>query len=132
MTDEPIVVIHGSPWAWADLHDAVFECRRQQWVSEAWAPSPALVLRTGGEVIQYTGQAFDPARYELRPTGWTHDHCQVCWWELGPSEDPDHQYGYSSQLGWLCRECYVRFIEPEERRHKNTEPANERGKAEET
>jgi len=47
--------------------------------------------------------------------GWTHDHCEICTWELHASDDPEHGIGYSHDVDWICSECYELFIANQKR-----------------
>ena len=105
------VVIHGDEWKRADIDAALESCRSRTWVRQVWRRSPALVHRRGSRVSQYRGQAFDPAKIDLVPDGWTHDHCAICYWTLGESEDPDVGVGYTDGDGdWVCLECHSQFL----------------------
>ena len=114
MTEYPpdTVVIHGNPWKWADLAEAVAACRGATWTRQRWQRRPALVHRSGSSSL-YMGQRYDPAKIELVPDGWTHDHCEVCWWELFDTADAAHGIGYTDGSGWLCSECYEQFVAAE-------------------
>lgn len=35
-----------------------------------------------------------------------HDHCAVCWWALGESDDPDESVGMTDGRDWMCRKCH--------------------------
>ena len=111
--DADTVIIHGDPWKRADIADAVVACRGAEWTRQRWHPRPALVHRSGGGMSLYGGQRYDSAKVDLVPDGWTHDHCEVCWWELFESDDATHGIGYTDGRTWLCTECYERFVSPE-------------------
>ncbi len=108
--DADMVIIHGNPWKWADLADAVADCRGATWTKQRWQPRPALVHRSGGRTSLYVGQRYDSAKVDLVPDGWTHDHCEVCWWELLETDEAAHGVGYTDGRAWLCSECYERFV----------------------
>jgi hypothetical protein len=55
---------------------------------------PGDELRTDGKII---------------PCGWDHEHCELCWTHI----DPSNPHGYESANGdWVCARCYERFVEP--------------------
>lgn len=113
-----VVTIHGNPWKWSDIADAVNDCRAKQWAKRRWTRRPALVDKGGGSVRLYSnGRDFDPDKFDLVPDGWSHDHCEICWWTLHETDDPDEGIGYEADDGsWICQECYERFIAGEEER----------------
>ncbi len=110
MLAEQTVTIHGDSWKWRDIADEVVACRAREWHQQAWSRRPALVHHTGGAVSLYVGQSFDPAKITLVPDGWSHDHCQICWWTLAESSDPVEGTGYTDGRSWICSECYDTFI----------------------
>ena len=110
MTQEATVRIHGSDWKLADVEDAVAFCREHRWRREQWVRRDALVQRTGTTSL-YTGQRYDPAYCELVRGGWSHDHCEICWWTLSEGGDEEHSVGYTNGGRWICSECYRHFIE---------------------
>ncbi|NDC39552.1 MAG: hypothetical protein EBZ48_16190 [Proteobacteria bacterium] len=111
-SEESTVLIHGSEWKTKDIADAVEWCLTQTWHRETWKPTAALVHKKGGTVSQYRGQKFDPDKIDLVERGWTHDHCEICWWTLRESDDADDGEGYHNETnGWICSECFQQFIE---------------------
>ena len=113
MPSEPTVLIHGDPWKHADIADQIAACRTHTWRRERWQRRPALVHRVGGTVSLYHGQTFDPAKIDLVPDGWSHDHCAICWWTLGDSGSDEECIGYTDERGdWVCTECYQQFLVP--------------------
>lgn len=43
-----------------------------------------------------------------RPSGSApteHEHCEICWWAIGESDDPDDGSGSTDGYRWLCRRC---------------------------
>ena len=108
---ESSVLIHGSEWKWKDIADTVEWCLTQTWNRETWKPTAALVHKKGGTVSQYRGQKFDPDKIDLVEDGWTHDHCEICWWTLHESDDADDGVGYRNETnGWICTECFDHFV----------------------
>ena len=78
------VTIHGDEWKKEDIEDAIAWAKNQQWHKEVWS--------TDNE-------------------HWDHDHCQICWWKLRVSEEPEVAVGYKNQQShWLCTECYEQFV----------------------
>ncbi len=110
MTQDATVTIHGSEWRRADIDGEVVYCRGLQWHREPWVRRDALVQRTGTTSL-YVGQRYDPAYYELVRGGWSHDHCEICWWTLSEGGDEEHSVGYTDGRRWICSECYHQFIE---------------------
>ena len=110
MTQDATITIHGSEWKFADIAGAVADCQGLQWRREQWIRRDALVQPTGTKVL-YIGQRYDPAYCELVRGGWSHDHCEICWWTLSEGGDEAHSVGYTSGQRWVCSECYRRFIE---------------------
>ncbi len=108
------VVIHGSVWERSHIEEAIADCKESSWERQAWFARNALVHGKGGRVSLYVGQKYDPAKIELVKGGWNHDHCQICWWDLYESEDPEHGAGYTNGGDWLCSECYSKFIASDE------------------
>jgi hypothetical protein len=110
MIQDTTVTIHGSEWKTADIQEEVAYCRAIRWRREPWKRRDALVQRTGTASL-YVGQRYDPAFCELVRGGWIHDHCEICWWTLSEGGDEEHSVGYTDGRGWICSECYHRFIE---------------------
>lgn len=111
MTDQhATVLIHGEEWKWSDIEDSVCACRGSSWNREIWKPSPALIDRKGTSTTRYVGQQYDTTRTRLVPDGWTHDHCEICWWTLHESEDEAEGVGYTDGHNWICIECHGRFV----------------------
>jgi hypothetical protein len=109
MTSASTVLIHGSEWKLADIEESVADCRGREWKLQRWVRRDALVQRTGTTSL-YISQKFDSAFYDLVRGGWSHDHCEICWWELSESDDEAHSLGYTDGRHWICSECYQRFI----------------------
>ena len=110
MNEDATVTIHCSAWKRADIEDEVSFCRGFQWRREPWVCRDALVQRTGTTSL-YIGQRYDPAFFELVRGGWSHDHCQICWWTLSEGGDVEHSVGYTDCRRWICSECFHQFIE---------------------
>ena len=107
------ITIHGSQWKEGDLAESIAWCLAQNWHREVWKRSAALIDKKGQKTTQYIGQTFDPEKTDLVPNGWSHDHCQICFWALGESEAPEHGVGYRNETnGWLCSECFGKLIGP--------------------
>lgn len=110
MAQDSTVTIHCSPWKRADIEESVADCRGHQWRRERWVCRDALVQRTGTSSL-YFGQQYDPAHYELVRGGWSHDHCEICWWTLSEGGDEEHSVGFTDGRRWICSECHYQFIE---------------------
>lgn len=111
MTHEKDTIwIRGSEWDRTYVEESIAYSRSSAWQETKWRPRPALVHRDGGRVSLYTGQGYDPDKIDLVEDGWNHDHCQICWWDLHEADDAEHGIGYSDGEGWLCSECYNKFI----------------------
>tara|TARA_R110002050_G_scaffold250466_1_gene388417 strand:- start:163 stop:426 length:264 start_codon:yes stop_codon:yes gene_type:complete len=83
MTDL-FVTIHGDQWKREDIQEPVEWAKGESWEKTLWSS-----VKHGDD----------------------HDHCQVCWWKLRDSEDPETGEGYiSGKHNWLCTECYEQFI----------------------
>ena len=48
------------------------------------------------------------------PRGWDHEHCELCWQEIGSGGEADGYVSGSNQ--WVCVRCYDRFIGPRDMR----------------
>jgi len=110
MTPETTVTIHGGEWKFTEIADEVAYCRGLHWRRESWVRRDALVQQTGTTDL-YVGQRYDPAYYELVRGGWSHDHCEICWWTLSEGGDDEHSVGYTDGRRWICTECYQQFIQ---------------------
>ena len=111
MSSEPTVLIHGAPWKRADVADQIAACRTRSWRRQGWHRRPALIQRVGGTVSLYQGQTFDPAKIDIVPDGWSHDHCAICWWTLRDSGSDEESVGYTNERDdWVCIECYHQFL----------------------
>lgn len=59
---------------------------------------------------RYTGESFDPEKWEVEDGGWDHEHCDVCWAKVTdgmyywPNVDPNA--GHVD----LCETCYERVM----------------------
>lgn len=104
------IVIHGDTWKYEDLREAVESAKTANWMLREWKPRPALISK--GHVSDYHGQRFDPSKTQLVEDGWSHDHCEICWWSLYKSDDPAHGQGYTTDGHiWICSECHGLFIQ---------------------
>ena len=109
---EATVQIHDDTWKVKDIQDQVSWCLLQQWHEEKWMPTPALIHKKGGIRRQYRGQKYDPDKIDLVADGWTHDHCEICWWTIHESDNDNEGRGYRNEYNaWICTECYIQFIE---------------------
>jgi hypothetical protein len=118
------ITIHGGEWKLKDLTESIAWCLAQNWHREGWKRSPALIDKNGNKTTQYLGQKFDPEKTDLVPDGWSHDHCQICYWALGESEDPEQGVGYRNTTNaWLCSECFEKLIAPRQDGEQCAAPA---------
>ena len=105
------VTIHGDKWKSTDIQEAVDWVCEQEWSKRKWKPRAALVSK--GKTSEYVGQKYNPEYTKLVEDGWSHDHCEICWWTLCESEDAEEGEGYTTPDGryWVCTECYEQFID---------------------
>jgi hypothetical protein len=94
------------------IREMVSEVKGQNFVFQKWHPRPGLRDKRSNFVTHlYTGQSFDERYFTLDNTGWTDDHCLICFQTLGP--DPS-QYndtdGYFDGSDWVCRTCYTKLV----------------------
>jgi Zn-finger protein len=115
MSSETTVIIHGSLWDYSHVQPKIDEARTTVWQKAKWQARPALVGKAHGTKRPYTGQAFESKDYEIVPDGWSHDHCDICWWTISVSEKEEDGTGYTDGRGnWLCMDCHDRFVQREE------------------
>jgi len=104
------IKIHGESWKLADIQDSVEWARTQKWEKQKWAKRTALV--SNGKVSDYVGQKYNSEHTKLVENGWEHDHCEICWWALCESEEPENGVGFTTDgHNWLCTECFQAFVE---------------------
>ena len=60
----------------------------------------------------YSDPVTRPERCELVPSGWDHEHCELCWEKI--MEEPHGQpEGYTDGTHrWICIACFERFVAP--------------------
>jgi ATP-dependent Clp protease ATP-binding subunit ClpA len=109
---EDYVEIHGELWSASSIRELSQYYWRFHWEKRRWVPRDALVIRANGKLHLYSGQSYDPEKFELEKGGWTEDHCAICWWKLCESDSSDHGEGYTNGQDWLCTECHERFLSP--------------------
>ncbi len=103
------VIIHGDKWKIDDINESVEWAREQKWHKQKWLTRKALVSKRC--ISDYKGQKFNSKYTELVENGWSHDHCEICWWTLCESDIPDEGEGYTTDgHRWICTECYNQFI----------------------
>ncbi len=88
MDQERQVIIHGDLWERSDVKKVVADCKELNWIE-----------------ANYDGKG-------------SHDHCEICWWELFESDDSTHGVGYKNNNQWLCSECFSNLINVEDERAK--------------
>lgn len=107
--EEKFVTIHGDKWKSKDVEEPIEWARTQKWEKRKWHPRTALVSK--GKTSDYVGQKYNPEYTKLEEDGWTHDHCEICWWTIHESDNPEEGIGYTTDgHRWLCSECYEQFI----------------------
>lgn len=107
--NEKYVTIHGHNWKYKDIDDQVEWARRQDWNMKKWKPRAALV--STGKISDYVGQKYNPDYTKLKEKGWEHDHCEICFWTIFESENPEDGTAYTTDgHSWICQECYRQFI----------------------
>lgn len=105
------VTIHGDKWKIADIKEPIEWALEQKWEKQKWHPRAALVSKS--KTSEYVGQKYNPKYTKLVEDGWSHDHCEICWWSLHESDNPESGEGYTCNgRSWLCSECYEQFIAP--------------------
>ena len=93
------------------LLDTLDYLRQLTWTYKRWAPSPALVDKSGGSSRQYVGQNFDPKYFDVIEDGWTHDHCEICFTTISDKDGYGDTDGYKTNNNeWVCKDCYNLFI----------------------
>lgn len=103
------VVLHGDEWLVEQIRDEIEWCRTKNgWALTPWKARPALVDKNHS--APYSAQVLAPGQ-RVEPTGWDHDHCQICWWKLqeGPESSRSIAYTYNGK-NWLCTECYEKLV----------------------
>ena len=104
--------LHGVPWKIEDINRTIEdqELRKQEWKRERWVPRDSLDDIHGGTSRLYLGHEYDKSKMRVIKSGWYHDHCEICWWTLFESEDPERSIGYTDGINWVCTECYEKFL----------------------
>lgn len=94
------------------IREMVAEVKDQTFAFSKWHPRPGLKEKKSGFVTHlYTGQAFDENYFTLDKSGWTDDHCLICFKTLG--SDPDdyaETEGYFNGYDWVCKTCYKELV----------------------
>ena len=80
-----VVVIHGDEWKKSDIEEPVEWAKSKSWIKKVWVSES---------------------------NDWDHDHCQICWWKLRKSENPEIGTGYHNveNDNWICSECFEQFL----------------------
>jgi hypothetical protein len=82
------------------------------WTYQTWKPTAALIDKNGFASHQYFGQKFDQDYLTIDPTGWTHDHCEICWKTFCANSLECETSGFASNNLWICPTCYTTlFVE---------------------
>lgn len=111
---EDLIEIHGELWTANTIRQLRERLRKFHWEKRRWVPRDALVQRTDRKLHLYSGQAYDPEKFELVKGGWSEDYCAICWWRLCESDSAEHSEGFTNGQDWLCTECYERFLNPDQ------------------
>ncbi|WP_420598153.1 hypothetical protein [Neptuniibacter sp.] len=105
---EERIRIHGEQWKVSDIKDEVIWCRGENWTHTTFTPTKAILHKN---VLSNVSQHSDrEPNGKLVKDGWEHEHCQICWWKIYASENPEIGTGYSNGKIWVCTECYEQFI----------------------
>lgn len=98
------------------IREMVSEVKGQSFTYSKWFPRPGLRDKKSNFVTHlYTGQTFDAKFFTLDKTGWTDDHCIICFNTLGP--DPNNYIdtdGYFDGSDWVCKTCYTELVQTED------------------
>ena len=97
--------------------EVLWRCR---FVRRQFAPYPSLrsIDAVAGDdeagyrvEAPYTGQRYDPAKFELVEGGWDHEHCDVC--SVRIEEGNTYWPNEDEEVGQvdLCETCYPRVME---------------------
>ena len=95
------------------LRTLASDAKRKRWALQTWRPSPALVQKTeeGRRATKFTGQKYDPAKWELVQNGWDHDHCLFCSQSIcncgSKNCDPE---GFTDGKDWVCKMCHEKYL----------------------
>ncbi|MCI5142677.1 MAG: hypothetical protein D3909_13340 [Candidatus Electrothrix sp. ATG1] len=106
---EDTVLIHGEHWKVIDIKEEVEWCRKQKWEKATFAPRDAIKQKHSW--TEHKEAKAVPVGGEIIEGGWEHEHCQVCWWKIRESDNPEVGVGYTNANQWLCVECYRQFVE---------------------
>jgi ATP-dependent Clp protease ATP-binding subunit ClpA len=111
---EDYIEIHGELWSANSIRELSRYYWRFHWEKRRWVSRDALVQRSNRKLHLYSGQSYDPEKFELVKGEWNEDHCAICWWKLCESDSPEHGEGLTNGQDWLCTECYERFLNPKQ------------------
>jgi hypothetical protein len=106
---EDTVLIHGDHWKVSDVREEVEWCRTQDWEKKTFAPRSAIKQKHSWK--KHEAGKLAPEKGVIIEGGWDHEHCEVCWWKIRESDNPEIGVGYTNGNQWLCAECYAQFIE---------------------
>lgn len=85
--------------------------KQGDWIHQKYKASPALANKSMGSTCQYTGQQYDPEKFEMVKDGWTHDHCDICFQKISSIPDQGDPNGYTRDNNdWICNDCYELFM----------------------
>ena len=112
MTQTHTVNLHGSDWKLSDVEENASYWSKESLRKERYHARDALVDNAGNS-RPYSGRHFDEKKFKVVKHGWSHDHCEICFWALRESEDEEEGVGYTDGCGnWVCLECFDKLIKP--------------------
>ncbi len=109
---EDFIEIHGELWTANTIRQLSERLQKFHWEKRRWVPRDGLVQRADRKLHFYSGQSYDPEKFELVKGEWSEDRCAICWWGLCESDSLEHGEGFTNGQDWLCTECYERFLNP--------------------
>lgn len=106
---EETISIHGDQWKIEDIREEVEWCRKEKWQQQTFVARDAVKQKNYWS--EHRPERPIPKGGEIVPRGWDHEHCQICWWSIHESENPEIGIGFTNGDQWVCAECYKQFIE---------------------
>ena len=91
------------------IREMVEEVRGKTFEFKPWFPRPGLRdIRSNFVTHLYRGQKFDAKSFVLDETGWTDDHCIICFKTLGSNPNIYTDVtGYFDGDDWICSSCFT-------------------------
>jgi ATP-dependent Clp protease ATP-binding subunit ClpC len=106
-----IVKIHGEEWDAGYVQAQLPELRKFAWRKRQWKPLDILVEISSGRIF-FDITLKDDLGFKLVVGGWPREFCTICHWEINADGGSEHASAYTNGRGWLCTECYEKFLEP--------------------